>query len=451
MSASPENDGRAAVLCALLAMSCSREAPKPPPPAPAPRATAAEKPPAPDRARSLVKVLCEPNAEGPGFFSAADRVVVRARFACDQPRVRLHDGRTLLAKVKLRQKELDLAELEVAGGEGEPVPFAQGLEVKETDDVAVPGCCEGTVRTPLRTRLGVPHFEVAFDRVPPAGALVLDAQGRAVGLVTDATLVLPIDALGPSPSWAKLEERAKPAVAAEVAALRHALEKPGLAMALIDKTGTLNAVLLSRTKTDEVKVGGCTVNPQWEPFRMNAWFDAAGRELFQFIDKHDLDIGLFMSTVAVPCSAGAELRLEGAAGALQQVPVGKTEQTMAATPRADAPAPAEKPAERPAEKGLTAADERMWRSRYRALADERERFEQELRAKQRFIDDADAATRRRAVRHVGPVLTPEERERYDQYKRDLEQAEEGRSVFRRREDDLEREASNQSVPREWRR
>ncbi|MBL8957857.1 MAG: trypsin-like peptidase domain-containing protein [Myxococcaceae bacterium] len=348
----------------------------------------------------------------------------------------------MLAKVRAKQKELDVAELEVVGGEGEPVPLAPPLEPKETDDVTVPGCCEGTIRSVARTRLGVPHFEVAFDRLPKPGSVVIDAQGRAVGLTTDETLVQPFEV-------APLEERAKAAVAQEVSALRRALQQPVLAAALVDANGALHAVLLSRTKVDEVKLeGGCTVSPSWEPFRMTAWFDAAERELFQFIDKHDLDIGLFMSTVAVTCGGGGatELKLEGAAG---QIEVSKTDQVMTATAKEGAPPP--KPLPRPPAKALTSADEQLWRSRYRALRDGREQLERTLREKQRFIDDADTATRRRGMRDGYPPLTPDERVRYDQYRRDLEQAEEQRAVFRRMEDDLEREASSVSVPREWRR
>jgi len=456
MNASAERgEARAKLLCIVILISgCARESNKPPPPPPkqAPVEAPAVKPaPPPDRTKSLVMVTCG-TSFGPGFFSAPDRVVVRARFTCDQPRVNLHDGRTLLAKVKVKVKELDVAELELAGGEGEPVPFASGLDVKETDDVSVPGCCGGTVRSAVRTRLGVPHFEVAFDRVPAPGGVVLDSRGRAIGLVTDASLVLPIDAVGPSPAWAKLVERARPAALEEVQALRRALEKPALVTALVDEGGTLNAILLSRTTPGEVELEGCTVTPNWEKFRMTAWFDDAGRELFAFIDKHDLDPGLFMSTVTVPCNAGAELKLKGADPLLERVRIGKTAQAMTPTglqaPDAGALAAA-KPQEQP---GPAAADERVWRGRYRALHDERERFEADLRAKQRFIDDADAAARRNPHRVVGlPLMTPEERVQYDQYKKDLETAEEQRSVFRRREDDLEREASNQSVPREWRR
>jgi hypothetical protein len=328
------------LLLVVVVASCTREGAKPAAPpaaAPAPAPAAAVKPAPVDHRRSLVTVLCD-GAEGPGFFSAPNRVVARARFVCDAPRVRLFDGRTLLGTVRARQKALDLAELEVAGGEGEPLAFADSLAVAETDDVSVAGGVTGTVRSTPRTRLGVPHLEAAFDRLPPPGSVVVDTRGRAIGLTADATLVLPIEAVGPSAAWAKWVERSRPAVADEVARLRRALDRPALVTALVDPSGVLYAVLLARVPASEVKLEGCgAVRPAWEPFRMNAWFDAWTRDLFQFIDAHDLDIGLSMSMVAVPCRGAAELRLEGADPALGQAMVGKTEQVMAAT-AAGAPA-----------------------------------------------------------------------------------------------------------------
>ncbi|MBK7861339.1 MAG: serine protease [Archangiaceae bacterium] len=416
----------------------------------------AVKRPAPvDRSRAVAHIVC-PSSEGPAFFVAPDRVVARARFVCDAPRVKLFDGRTLLARVVKTQREYDLAELEVAGGEGEAVPAGSALELAETDDVQVPGGPSGTVRGVDRVRLGVPHFEVAFERLPAPGSLVVDGDGRAVGLVTEATLVLPIEAVGPAEGWAEVQQRAKTAAAREVAMLRRALLKPSLAAALVDASGDLSAVLLSRVPEPQVTLqrGTCvqTVKPGWEKFRVTAWLDPSTRELFQFIDAHDLDIGLLASTVRVPAGcAGAQLTLEGADPLLHQVAVVTTAVQVAetATPRV----PVDAGPSRPVEVSAPGLDERAWRGRFQALKDEREAFERDLRDKQRFIEAVDRAYRRVNLRAglAVPVMNADEAIRYDQYKKDLESADADRAVFQKKLDELEHDASNAAVPREWRR
>lgn len=450
---------RRLVSLALLSFACTKES------APAPVQTSAPaKPPAatkaaaPNVSRSLVTVSCG-EVSGPGFFSAPAVVVTRRRFVCDAPRVKLHDGRTLLGAVRHKWPDLDLAELSISGGEGEPLAIASAVGLSDTTDLWLAGGGSGAVRSPLVTRLGVPHFEAAFDKVPAPGSIVLDANGAVLGLTTDAVHVLPLDVL--LPSWGALQQNAKAAVAKEVATLRRALGKPGLVTALVDKNGTLHAVLLSYTAAPRVTLGGCDVElePAWEKFRLNAWLDEPTRDLFQFLDAHDLDIGLSMSTVAVPSTAcgSAELYLDGADPLLHSAPIGKTDKAMAVTTDSETasapPPPAPPRGKQPGE--LDATDERIWRGRFSALREERELFERDLRAKQRFIDDADRAVRRSGFRYGGgvvlPVLTPEEKERYDQYKRDLEEGAKVRAEFQRRLDDLEREASNASVPREWRR
>ncbi len=449
---------RRLVSLALLLSACTKESAPVQVEAAAPAtAPAATKAALPKVSRSLVTVSCG-DISGPGFFSSPEIVVTRRRFVCDAPRVKLHDGRTLLGKVRNKWLDLDLAELAISGGEGEPLPIASAVTLSETTDLWLAAGGSGSVRAPLVTRLGVPHFEAAFDKVPAPGSIVLDAKGAVLGLTTDAVHVLPLDVL--LPSWGALLQNAKPALAKELATLRRALGKPGLVTALVDKNGTLHVVLLSYTAAPRVTLGGCNVElePAWEKFRLNAWLDEPTRELFQFLDAHDLDIGLSMSTVAVPtaaCGTG-ELFLDGADPLLHAAPIGKTDKAMAVTADSEKalapPPPAPPRGKQPGE--LDATDERIWRGRFSALREERELFEKDLRAKQRFIDDADRAVRRSSFRYGGgvvlPVLTPEEKERYDQYKRDLEEAARERAEFQRRLDDLEREASRASVPREWR-
>lgn len=447
------------VLCVLVA-GCRREEPVPPPAvvaeAPAKRPAAAPV----DRSASLVTLVC-PEHEAMGFFFTPSRVLTRAHALCEAPKVRLHDGRTLLGVVKTVQRELDLAELEVAGGEGEPLPLGDSRTVHETDDVTVPGSGLGTVRSVTASRLGVPHYEVAFERVPAEGAPLVDAQGHAIAVVAGDSLALPVEALEASRAWLELERRAKPAIAAEARKVKKALERPGLAAALLGTDGRLRAIVLSRTAgaaplTFRLKDCARTVMPAWEPFRVAAWFEPRGRTLFAYLDKHDLDIGLSMSTVEVPSSGcpATELVLDGADPLFATAPITKTAQPMTVTSAAPAvptvvPVPV---GAQPAEASAPVADERVWRDRFRALRSEQEKLETELRDKQRFIEQCDRGVRRTSFRSGAMmVLSPEDRDRYDQYKRDLDNADADRAAFQRKLDDLEREASNASVPREWRR
>jgi hypothetical protein len=306
----------------------------------------------------------------------------------------------------------------------------------------------------------VPHFEVAFERVPSEGSVVVDTEGRAVGLVSDETSVLPIEAWGPAPTWSMWLENTRAAAAAEVRELRTALGKPGLLTALTDGSGRLYAVLLSRTTSQSeltLQQGTCpqTAKVSWEPFRVNDWYDHRSRALMQFIDKNDLDIGLSMSTVelSTTCS-GEELHLDGADPVLHQARVGKTSQTMSASASPSAPVAPNAPASASAARRAESAgpDERTWRARFVAARDELERFEAQLREKQRFIDEADHTVRRASLhRRAAFTLAPGERDLYDQYKKDLENADEQRAAIKRRQEDLEREASFAGVPREWRR
>src|SRR5258706_14036307 len=94
-------------LVALMLAGCQRE--KAAEPIAKPVVPAKAPVPHVDRSSSVVTVVCPSSSSFKGFFVAPDRVATRAPMPCEQPSVKLFDGRTLLARGKLPSASSDFA------------------------------------------------------------------------------------------------------------------------------------------------------------------------------------------------------------------------------------------------------------------------------------------------------------------------------------------------------
>jgi hypothetical protein len=106
--------------------------------------------------------------------------------------------------------------------------------------------------------------------------------------------------------------------------------------------------------------------------------------------------------------------------------------------------PASAPAAPPRGGQRQAADEASWRKAFRDAQGAIDHFDRDLEEKRRFVGEAEKDQQRW-------TLSPETRRTYDQYKLDLSHADEDRARLQAQLDELEQQASNASVPREWRR
>ena len=133
---------------------------------------------------------------GSGFFVDPERLLTNAHVVCGPSvpvDVKLADGRKLAGRVRALDEWLDYAVVDVPGARAAPLPLGDSTTLVAGAPVVLVGTpvgLEATVHAGkvsyvARNLQGVAHVQLNADVNPGnSGGPVLDAQGRAVGIVT---------------------------------------------------------------------------------------------------------------------------------------------------------------------------------------------------------------------------------------------------------------------------
>jgi serine protease Do len=454
-------------------------------PAPAP-AVAAPAPDGPPRdlsveelarlARPALAVLTCGGRLGSGFFVEAERLLTNAHVTCGPAtplEVKLADGRVLPGRVRASDEWLDYAVVDVPGARiAAPLALGDSTALVAGSPVVLVGTpmgLEATVHAgkvsfPARNLQGVAHVQVNADVNPGnSGGPLLDGRGRVVGVVTlkqegadGVGFALPVEyARGPLEApfaddgarqrWAATVARVERDDDGEAARFVGRLEQP-LLLGAGAADGRLGIVVMRRFPgapapvplTVEVRDGArvlCEVSGTatgWQPveerFREASAQDRATR-FARWMLRRKLAQDAFTAGVALDVSACPEETSQWTVVALR----GAGEEGVAAYPareiaasRRDARAQARR------DEAAQARAEAWWREAFRGLKTRIAKLE----------DD------RRILR--GAVERRDDAALYDRAQRELPSIE--RELERRREEleELDRRASRESIPREWR-
>ena len=144
---------------------------------------------------SVVGIRCG-DQSGAGFFIGDDLIVTNAHVTCEGKEivsVLLQDGREILGKVKTRDPWIDIATVEVIASNVKPLRVGDPLALKPGARLAVVGSPkgldftvhEGNVSYVGRTLHGVGYLQFSAAVNPGnSGGPILDTTGAAVGIVT---------------------------------------------------------------------------------------------------------------------------------------------------------------------------------------------------------------------------------------------------------------------------
>jgi serine protease Do len=145
---------------------------------------------------ALASLACR-GKTGSGFFVAPDLLLTNAHVTCGKEatlEVKLDGGRRLLGRVRALDEWLDFAVVEVTGaGVAAPLALGDSTRLEAGDPVVLAGSPlgldatlhAGRVSFAARNLEGVVHVQVNADVNPGnSGGPLLDAEGRAVGIVT---------------------------------------------------------------------------------------------------------------------------------------------------------------------------------------------------------------------------------------------------------------------------
>ncbi len=147
-------------------------------------------------ARPALAVLTCGGRLGSGFFVDPERLLTNAHVVCGPSvpvDVKLADGRKLAGRVRALDEWLDYAVVDVPGARAAPLPLGDSTTLVAGAPVVLVGTpvgLEATVHAGkvsyvARDLQGVAHVQLNADVNPGnSGGPVLDAQGRAVGIVT---------------------------------------------------------------------------------------------------------------------------------------------------------------------------------------------------------------------------------------------------------------------------
>lgn len=432
---------------------------------------------------SVVEVACGAQG-GTAFFVTPERAVTNAHVACGQGeplKVRFADGRQLLGRMVEQDRKLDLAVLEVVGAAARPLPVGDSTALAPGDPLVLLGSPQGLAFTAHEAKVSHPRRN-AFGRaliqlngsVNPgnSGGPLLDARGRVVGVVsmkvTNADgigLALPVEYLFPffpglEPAdaqarqrWAETLRQVRQEDAAEVERYRGRYVKPALGGGIVTPGGELYVVVLRRWQgapsrlavTVDLRSEGkvlCsseTAVDAWEPAQ-----ERLERELRDAPDQPRLRWAAEHGLLRDVYAGLGPLDLSGcAAGDLPATAV------LAVRDGDESASPIQAP--RPSQLEASVRQQQA-RERDRSVREAAQgaRAEQEWRgAFRRARDEISALEVRRndllaRVQDSLPTTAP------DDPRRQLAGVEARLSKSREWLQDLERQASNAAVPREWR-
>lgn len=429
-------------------------------------------------ARPAVALLTCGGRLGSGFFVTPDRLLTNAHVVCgkDTPvQVKL-GGRDLQGRVRALDPWLDWAVVEVPGAAiAAPLPLGDSTALVAGSPVVLVGSPHGLeatvhagkVSAVPRNLQGVAHVQLNADVNPGnSGGPLLDGRGRAVGIVTlklegasGIGFALPVeyarealDLPAPEPAgagrWAGVLAAVQREDDAEAEKVLARLEKP-MILAATAAGGQLGIVVMKRwpgvPSSLRVQVAvrppggspGCTlagVASEWlavaERFREASEGERATR-VVRWMVRRQIATGIFASGMLVDVSACPE-----GLGASATVTVEGGDEGV--------PYPAEDLARsrRLEEQRVTVLAAREERARGQAEAEWRQAFKA-LRARVAKLEEERNLLKTALDRQHDMNLVSRARSELPRVEQELARA---RDAL----DDLERRASFQSIPREWR-
>lgn len=299
--------------------------------------------------RSTVAVRCK-ESRAAGFFISETQVLTNAHAVCPESemmQVVLHDGRKLLGRTRQRDERLDLALVEVSGGEGVPLRVADASVLQAGDPVAAIGSpkgleftvSRGTVSYVGRNIVGVGFLQIDINVNPGnSGGPVVDGHGRVVGVLSmmmkDSNglgLALPINyafdgptAMLPPPEgldltrWQAVVAKLKESDLEDAAAAGETLGKTGLVGALLKPNGGLVAVLMVRSsqppspapvqlELDNGEAGKCEgagFPVKWSPLKGATDHRLPDKRLGEWLKKHALNNNLWVGVQEATLGCG---------------------------------------------------------------------------------------------------------------------------------------------------
>jgi len=305
-------------------------------------------------AASLATLLCE-RSVGAGFFVREGLLLTSAHVLCPEGeglRVVLADGREEAGQVVVRDDWLDIAAVRLPTLRAPPLALGDPGRLQIGDTVVALGAPllelsarAGLVRAPLRNHLGIAYVQFKIAVGPgDSGGPLLDARGRAVGLVSIAArdargtgLALPITyalELVPelSAERAAFDEEPWRVALAQVAeadlrereSFARAFELPGLAQARLEPGG-IEVLVLARGREAPsptllsliVRRGSrtlCQVLSRvdaFEPFSAVAADQLSDSRLLRWLRRSDLGADLYLGRVRLPKDCRPRSRLAG--------------------------------------------------------------------------------------------------------------------------------------------
>jgi serine protease Do len=429
-------------------------------------------------ARQAVALLTCSGRLGSGFFVARDRLLTNAHVVCGKEtpvQVKI-GGRDLQGRVRALDAWLDWAVVEVPGAAVEaPLPLGDSTALVAGNPVVLVGSPHGLeatvhsgkVSAVPRNLQGVAHVQLNADVNPGnSGGPLLDARGHAVGIVTlklegasGIGFALPIEYVrgaldAPAPEaaaagrWAAVLDAAQREDDAEAEKVLARLEKP-MILAATAAGGQLGIVVMKRWPGGPsslrvpvvVRAPGAApacdlsaVASDWtaveEKFREASEGERATR-VVRWMVRRRIATGIFASGVLLDVSACPE-----GLGDSAVVMVEGTDESL--------PYPAAELARsrRVEAQRATVIAAREERSRGEAEAEWRRAF-QTLRGRVAKLEAERNLLRNALDRQDDVNLVSRARSELPRVEQDLARAREAL-------DDLERQASFQSVPREWR-
>jgi serine protease Do len=434
---------------------------------------------------STAVVACQ-GQSGAGFFVEAEKLITNAHVSCGDKvplEITTGDGRQLIGKVEAKDAWLDWALVTVPGASiSRPLTLGDSTSLSPGDLVGFIGAPrglgstihEGKVSFVGRNLRGIAYLQLNAAVNPGnSGGPLLDANGRVVGIVTlkvnetdGLGMALPVEYLrpalaGPLPPdepargrWAALRARAETEDAEEVARLRRDLARPVLASAVSSGPRSIELTVMQRwigrpgttRLTVEVQRDGQVLcRPTGD---VEEWVDLAAKvrkapepptdAQTTWLLRNDLLAGVHGGSADVslercpdPLPEGARLRLEWAEGERTWFRMPGPEPTSDRDREAwRAKARAE--AQRRQDEAERRATEESWRRAFKAARDKVAELERRCQGYRRDIE------RPRSLESLG-----EANQRLPAEERKL-------AAAREELDDLDRQASQRGVPREWR-
>jgi S1-C subfamily serine protease len=430
-------------------------------------------------------VACQ-GQSGTGFFVEAELLVTNAHVSCGDKvplEITLGDGRQLIGTIGQKDAWLDWALVKVPGANVlRPLIIGDSTTLAAGDPIGLIGAPRGlasTVHEGKVSFVGRNIRGIAFLQLSAAvnpgnsGGPLLDGLGRVVGIVSlkvnesdGLGMALPVEYLRPAVPrdqphdeaaarrWAVIRARAEAEDAEEITRLRKDLAQPVLVSVASSGPRSLELTVMQRW-AGRPGTASLTVEVQREgkvlcrpTGRVEAWVDLAARQKkapappsdgkSSWLLRHDLLAGVHGGSADVglgrcpdPLPEGSRLRLEWAEG----------ERGWFRVPDA---AP------------TTERERELWRAREgadaRRLQDEQERrtTEEAWRKAFKTARQQVAEAERRCERFRKEVAQPHDMRSEQWARQQLPEAEQQLQAARDHLDDLERAASRQGIPREWR-